>query len=265
MIFYASYYNVKIEWSTIKHWLHVHAFAAPSLHQKHWFIINLFTTSSIMMLLKNDVDAKTNLCYESFQSGIYLIVLVESHGSMLRSFLCTYPWHCSPNNSNKRNNFSLQNKQLFYILAQESLAVGTLGGRRQECLHTVAPPGLASRAINPLRSSISHLCQNQTNPFLNVIYPDPRPLKFSPKAPPPLLDGKSESEESNSRLVLSHEVGKLSVLGVELDDAYPVLDFLRRNVATVGKECGVAMARPTADWLFIREQIILYVRKWINR
>lgn len=40
------------------------------------------------------------------------------------------------------------------------------------------------------------------------------------------LGQKSESKESNSRLVLPHKVGKLPVLRVELDDAYPVLDFL---------------------------------------
>lgn len=44
-------------------------------------------------------------------------------------------------------------------------------------------------------------------------------------------------------MVLPHKVGKLPVLRVELDDAYPVLDFLRRNDATVGKECGVFVAR----------------------
>lgn len=57
--------------------------------------------------------------------------------------------------------------------------------------------------------------------------------------------------------MLSHKVGELPVLRVELDDAYPVLDFLRRNVATVGMECGVVVVSNVKK----RQTDILYMKQ----
>lgn len=141
-------------------------------------------------ILSHDVANKRRrrpdkLVPQAFSKQQYLIAWVESRGSMWRSSLCTYPWHCSQNTTTTRTTrettlcLPINNHFIYWHrggqnVSAERLAVGcsVADGLQTRC------PGLSLRCstsrawlaedaavINPLRSGISRLCQPNKSYF----------------------------------------------------------------------------------------------------